>query len=84
MRASHVFAKARHYGSHAYDLARIAGGHLNNFVDTSARLYGGVIQPMLKHHGIDTHNTDYALSGMYSDYNAIKNSANLFDSLIKA
>ena len=84
MRINHVMAKARHYGSRAYDLGGIAGGHLNNFIDTSARVYGGVIQPMLNHHGIDTRNTDLALSDMYSNYSAARNSANYFDSLIKA
>ena len=84
MRVNHVAAAARHYGSRAYDMARIAGGQLNNFIDTSARVYGGVIQPMLKHHGVDTRSADLALSDMYSNFNAARNSANYFDSLIKA
>ena len=65
-------------------MARMAGGHLNHIVDTSARLCGGIVQPMLKAHGVDTRDTDMALSGMYQHYNSARNSANYFDSLIKA
>ena len=84
MRASHIITKARHYGSRAYDMARMAGGHLNHIIDTSARVYGGIVQPMLNAHGVDTRDTDMALSGMYQQYNSARDSASYFDSLIKA
>ncbi len=83
MRVSHLVRGARHYGGRAYEYARIAGGQLNNFVDTSARVYGGIVQPLLQHHGVDTGAADGALSDMYSHYNNARASANYFDSLIK-
>ena len=65
-------------------MARMAGGHLKHIVDTSARLCGGVEQPMLNASGVDTRDTDMALFGMYQQYNNARNSANYFDSAIKA
>jgi len=84
MRVSQLVRGARHYGGQAYEYARVAGGQLNNIVDTSARVYGGLVQPLLRHHGVDTGEADVALSDMYSRYNAARASANYFDSLIKA
>ena len=63
-------------------MARMAGGHLNHIVDTSARMYGGV-QPMLKADGVDTRDTDMALSGLYQQYNSARNSANYSASIMK-
>ena len=83
MRVHSLVAKARHYGSKAYDFARHAGGQLNNFVETSGRIYGGVIQPLLNQHGIDTRNTDMPLTDMHQQYDTVRNAANKFDSLIK-
>jgi len=83
MRVSQLVRGARHYGGRAYEYARIAGGQMNNIVDATARVYGGVIQPMLNHHGVDTRSADLALSDMYSHYNAARHSANYLDSLIK-
>ncbi len=83
MRVSQIVRAARHYGSRAYDYARVAGGQLNNIVETSAHVYGGLVQPLLKHHGVDTGAADHALSDLYSHYNAARTSANYFDSLIK-
>ena len=59
-------------------------GYLNHIIDTRARVYGGIVQPMLNAHGVDTRDTDMALSGMYQQYNNARNSASYFDSLIKA
>ena len=44
MRGSQIVRAARHYGSRAYDYARVAGGQLNNIVETSAHVYGGLVQ----------------------------------------
>ena len=46
MRVNHLISRARHGMQKAYDMARVAGGKLNNFIDTSARVYGGVVQPL--------------------------------------
>ena len=83
MRVHNLVAKARHYGSKAYDFARHAGGQLNNFIETSGQIYGGVIQPLLNQHGVNTRNTDMALIDMYKQYDTVRNAANKFDSLIK-
>ena len=83
MRVHRLVAKARHYGSQAYDFARHAGGQLNHLIETSGRVYGGVIKPLLQHHGVNTSNTDMALMDMYKQYDTVRNAANKFDSLIK-
>lgn len=83
MRVHNLVAKARHYGSKAYDFARHAGSQLNNFIETSGRVYGGVIQPLLNQQGFDTQKTDMALMDMYKQYDSVRNAANKFDSLIK-
>jgi hypothetical protein len=83
MRVHSLAAKARHYGSKAYDFARHAGSQLNNFIETSGKLYGGVIQPLLNHHGINTDDADAALMGYYRQYDGIRNAANKFDNLIR-
>ena len=83
MRVHGLAAKARHYGSKAYDLARHAGGQLNNIIETSGKLYGGVIQPLLKQHGFNTGEADAALMGYYRQYDDIRNAVNKFDNLIR-
>ena len=83
MRVNHLIARARHGMARAYDLARVAGGKLNNFIDTSARVYGGVIQPLLNQSGIDTAGSDMALIDMYRGYSNVRDAANKFDSIIK-
>ena len=83
MRVNHLITRARHGIQHAYDLARVAGGKLNNFIDTSARVYGGVVQPLLNQGGFDTRGADMALMDMYKSYSSARNMANKFDSLIK-
>ena len=83
MRVNHLITRARHGIQHAYDLARVAGGKLNNFIDTSARVYGGLVQPLLNQGGFDTRGADMALMDMYKSYSSARNMANKFDSLIK-
>ena len=68
MRPNHMLGRARHFGNRAYDLARHTGSVLNNIVETGARVYGGIVQPMLAQRGIDTRGTDEALVGMYKDW----------------
>jgi hypothetical protein len=83
MRVNHLIKRARHGIQTAYEMARVAGGKLNNFIDTSARVYGGVVQPILNQYGIDTRDTDAALMGYYRQYDGVRNMANKFDGLIK-
>ena len=83
MRVSHLIARARHGAQRAYEYARVAGGKLNNFIDTSARVYGGVVQPLLSQGGYDTRGTDMALMDMYQGYSQVRDAANKFDNLIK-
>ena len=83
MRVNHLVRQARHGIQRAYEMARVAGGKLNNFIDTSARVYGGVVQPMLNQGGFDTRNADMALMDLYHGYDSARTMANKFDSLIK-
>ena len=83
MRVNHLISRARHGMQRAYDLARVAGGKLNNFIDTSARVYGGIVQPLFNQSGFDTRNADMALMDMYRSYDNARTMANKFDSLIK-
>ena len=83
MRVHSLVAEARHCGSKAYDFARHAGDQLNNFIETSGRVYAGFIQPLLNHHGVGPRSTDMALMDMHKQYDTVRSAANKFDSLIK-
>ena len=67
------FAKAaRHHGTRVYHHARHLATGLDSVISTSARVYGGVLQPMLKAQGYDTSDLDRHLLKSHAAYNQLK------------
>ena len=83
MRAPPFVEKARHFGSRAYEHARHGPAGINRAVETGARLYGGIIQPLSRHHGIDTRNADAVLMDAYNSYDTARSVTQKIDELIK-
>ena len=76
MRAHAFVSKARHFGVRAYGYARHGLAGVNKLVETGAHMYGGIIQPLLKHAGVDT-----VLHGAYTGYSHIRDAANKIDGM---
>ena len=83
MRAPPLIAKARHFGARAYEHARHGLSGLNRAVETGARLYGGVIQPLLRSSGVDTRDADETLSNLYNGWGDARAIAHKIDGIIK-
>ena len=82
MRAHPFVAKARHFGTRAYDVARHGLTGVNKIVENGAYFYGGIIQPLLRHAGVDTSGADTALHGAYTGYSHLRDAANKIDGMI--
>jgi hypothetical protein len=82
MRAPPFVSRARHYGVRAYEHARHGLAGLNRAVETGARIYGGVVQPLLKHSGVDTREADAALLNLYNGWDGARTIAEKIDSLL--
>lgn len=63
---------ARHHGSRAYNTARHLARGLDTAVSTGARVYGGIVQPLLRAQGYDTSDLDRNLLKTHSLYNQLK------------
>ena len=63
---------ANHHGARMYHKARHAARGLDNVIATSARVYGGVIQPILRSQGVDTKELDRHLLQGHAAYNQLK------------
>ena len=81
MRTHAFVSKARHFGVRAYGFARHGLAGVNKLVETGAHMYGGIIQPMLRHAGVDTSGVDTALRGAYTGYSHIRDAANKIDGM---
>jgi hypothetical protein len=53
-------------------------------VETGAHLYGGIVQPLLRYHGIDTGNADAALMDVYNTYAGARSTAQKIDNIIQS
>ena len=84
MRAPPFVVNALHFGIRAYDHARHGLAGLNRAVETGARLYGGIIQPLLHANNIDTRSADTALMGAYDSYDAARTVTSKIDRLIQS
>jgi hypothetical protein len=82
MRAPPFVERARHYGVRAYEHARHGLSGINRAVETGARLYGGVVQPLLKHGGYDTRDVDDTLMNLYAGWGGARDLAEKFDALL--
>ena len=67
-----VAKAARHHGTRAYVAARHLARGIDSAVATSARVYGGLIQPVLRSQGYDTKELDRNLLKTHSLYNDLK------------
>ena len=83
MRHSHLVNKIRNFGHKAYETARHTATHLDNFIQNSAKVYGGLVQPILQSQGYDTSSADSNLMDAYNRYSHLKTQAYKFDHLIK-
>ena len=63
---------ARHHGTRAYHTARHVARGIDSVVSTGARVYGGVVQPILRSQGYDTSDLDRHLLKTHSTYNQLK------------
>ena len=84
MRAPPLLAKARHFGNQMYEHARHGLAGINRAVETGARMYGGIIQPLLRHHGVDTRNADAMLMDAYNSYDIARDATQKIDRLIQS
>ena len=82
MRAPPLIARARHFGNRAYENARHGLRGLNRVVETGARLYGGVIQPLLRSSGVDTRDADETLSNLYNGWGDARAIAQKIDGIL--
>jgi len=55
---------------------------VNKIVENGAHFYGGIIQPLLRHAGVDTSGADTALHGAYTGYSHLRDAANKIDGMI--
>ena len=55
-----------------WNRARHFGGQLDRHIESAARLYGDVVQPILRAVGNDTSRADAILGKGYSDYKRIR------------
>ena len=83
MRHARWVGAARHYTQRAYETARHMAGGLDHVIQNSARMYGGLIQPILHSQGVDTSGVDRNLLDAYSHYSRLKGHAQNFDALVK-
>ena len=82
MRAPPLIARARHLGTRAYEHVRHGLRGLNSAVETGARLYGGVIQPLLRSSGVDTRDADETLSNLYNGWGDARAIAQKIEQLV--
>ena len=67
------FAKAaRHHGKRAYHTARHVAHGVDAAVATGVRVYGSIVQPILRSQGYDTGDLDRHLLKTHSAYNQLK------------
>jgi len=83
MRHSHLVDTVKRYGQKAYETARHTATHLDNFIQNSAKVYGGIVQPILRSQGYDTSSVDGDLMNAYKKYSHVRTQAYKFDHLIK-
>ena len=83
MRHARWVGAARHYTQRAYETARHMAGGLDHFIQHSAKIYGGLVQPILHSQGIDTSGVDNNLMDAYGHYSRLKGHAQKFDEMIK-
>lgn len=77
-------ANARHFGARAYENIRHGLVTANRVIDTSAHLYGGVIQPLLNQQfGVDTRQADHALMDAYQNYNTVRDAAHKIHQILQ-
>ena len=83
MRAPPLIRHVRHYGMRAYEHARNFSTGLNHVVDTTAHLYGEIIQPILRSQGVDTTRADQALVHGYSRFDEARAVAQRIDGIVQ-
>ena len=59
-------------GLRVWNRARFVGGELDRHLESAARIYGDVVQPILRAVGNDTSQADRLLNKGYSDYKRIR------------
>ena len=84
MRAPPLVQKARHFGVRMYECARHGLAGVNRAVETVARMYGGIVQPLLRHYGVDTKDADRMLMDAYSNYDTARSAAQKIDKIIQS
>ena len=83
MRAPPLIRHARHYGMRAYEHARNFSTGVSQLVDTTAHLYGEIIQPILRSQGVDTTRADRALVHGYSRFDEARAVAQRIDGIVQ-
>jgi len=83
MRNANFVHTVKRYGHQAYETARHTATHLDNFIQNSAKVYGHIVQPILKSQGYDTSSVDSDLMNAYNKYSHLKTQAYKFDHLLK-
>ena len=84
MRAPPLVATARHFGGRVYEHVRHGLIAANRAIETGARLYGGVIQPLAQMYGVNTGALDSSLMGAYSDYSNVRSAIQHADHIIQS
>ena len=82
MRAPPLIAKVRHYGARAYQHALHFSAGVNTTVETGARLYGEILQPILRSQGVDTRSADTALMNGYQAFGQVRGVAQRINAIV--
>ena len=83
MRAPPLIARVRHFGARAYQHALQFSSGLNTTVETGARLYGEVLQPILRSQGVDTSSADTALMNGYQAFDQARTVAQRINATVQ-
>ena len=84
MRAPPLVVTARHFGGRVYEHVRHGLVAANRAIETGARLYGGVIQPLAQMYGVDTGALDSSLMGAYNDYSNVRSAIKTVDGILQS
>ena len=82
MRAPPLIAWVRNYGARAYQHALHFSAGLNTTAETGARLYGEILQPILRSQGVDTSSADTMLMNGYQAFDQVRGVAQRINAIV--
>ena len=83
MRAKPLLARVRHYGTRAYEHIHHISSGINKAVETTAHLYGEIVQPLLRSQGVDTRGADSMLMDGYSRFDEARTAMQRINGIVQ-